>query len=322
VIGAPDRFPVPLSTDTPIDVSVIVVTYNSAPCIERCVASVRAQEGVTTELILVDNVSTDDTVSVVRRLKPAVQLIVNSENVGFGRGCNQGFAAGRGRFLHLLNPDAQLDQRDAYARLIRLMDQHPRWGLAGTNIVTPEGLTEGAETHYPDQQRVHCDFSKLPGTLAWVSGASMFIRRGVFAAIEGFDPGFFLSSEETDLCLRIRQRGWEIAFASEISVRHIGMASEQVNDPYDTWARRIPGMHRFWVKHYPAADVRRLLRRDLLRTGFRMRWYGLLARFAGRSSEAWRKHRRYAGIYDATRHCLEAGPADPFPASQGRSPGA
>lgn len=299
-----------MNTDTHIDVSVIVVTYNSAPCIERCVGSVREQEGVVTELIVVDNVSTDDTVAVVRHLGADVHLIVNSENVGFGRGCNQGFAVSRGRFLYLLNPDAQLEQRDGLARLKGAMAQNPRWGLAGTRVITPEGEIQGAERQYPDQQRVGCDFSHLPGTLAWVSGASMFIRREVFAAVDGFDPGFFLSSEETDLCLRIRQGGWEIGFVPEVSVRHVGMASECSFDPYETWLRRLPGMHRFWAKHYPAAAVRRLVRRDLFRAGFRQRWYGLLARLQGPGSGAWHKHRRYAGICEASRRFLRTGRGD------------
>ena len=132
----------------------------------------------------------------------------------------------------------------------------------------------------------------------------MLIRREVFAAVQGFDPGFFLSSEETDLCLRIRQRGWEIGFVPEVSIRHIGMASERSFDPYETWLRRLPGMHRFWAKHYPAAEVRRLVRRDLFRARFRERWYGLMARFQGRGSSAWLKHRRYAGICEASRRFL------------------
>jgi N-acetylglucosaminyl-diphospho-decaprenol L-rhamnosyltransferase len=302
-----------LNPDPSIDISVVVVTYNSAPCLDQCVRSLRAQQDVATEIILVDNVSADDTLAVARRLGPGLQLIANSENIGFGRACNQAFAASRGRFLYLLNPDAEIERRDTLASLRQALERHPRWGLAGTRILTPEGEVQDAETAYPDQHRVRCDFSHLPGAVAWVSGASMFIRREAFAAVEGFDPAFFLSSEETDLCLRLRQRGWEIGFLPELTVKHIGMASEQSHDPYQTWSRRLPGMHRFWAKHYPAAEVRRLVRRDVLRAGFRAGWYGLLASAAGRSSNAWRKHRRYAAIRDVSRRFLRHGPADAFP---------
>jgi GT2 family glycosyltransferase len=291
------------------DVSVIVVTYNSAPCIKECLDSVLAQEGVRLEVIVVDNVSADETVSVVRAMGAGIRVLANQENVGFGRGCNQGFGASCGRFILLLNPDARLPQRDSLARLCQAMERNPRWGLAGTRVTEAGGAVECPPSFsYPDERRAHCDFSHLPGKIAWVFGASMFIRRDVFAAVEGFDPGFFLSSEETDLCLRIRQHGWEIGFVREITAEHIGAASERGIDPYDTWRRRVPGIYRFWSKHYPAADARRLVRRDWLRATFRKHSYAVLAWFAGSDSRAWRQQRRYAGISAAARLFLEAPP--------------
>ena len=291
-----------------MDISIIVVTYNSAPCIATCVGSACEQEGVQVELIVVDNSSTDDTLGMLRGLTPNIHVEANHENIGFGRACNQAFALSHGRFIFLLNPDAQLEQRDALAQLCRAMEQHARWGLAGTRVITSDGRCEGPAATYPEQHRVHRDFSHLPGTLAWVYGASMMVRREVFAAVDGFDPGFFLSSEETDLCLRVRQQGWEIGFVPDVSVRHIGMASERGSDPYETWLRRMPGLLRFWSKHYPPEDVRRLVRKDWFRASFRRQWYGVIAQFCGPRSEAWLKHRRYAGICEATRRFLSAGP--------------
>jgi GT2 family glycosyltransferase len=289
-----------------IDVSIIVVTYNSAPCIKECLDSVLMQQGARFEIIIVDNASTDETVSVVRGMSAPIRLLANQENIGFGRGCNQGFDISAGRFLLLLNPDARLSERDSLARLCRIMEQNGRWGLAGTRVTESGGTVECPPSpSYPDEHRAHCDFSHLPGKIAWVFGASMFIRREVFAAVGGFDPGFFLSSEETDLCLRIRQQGWEIGFVPEITAQHIGAASERGKDPYDTWRRRVPGIYRFWSKHYPPADARRLVRRDWFRARFRQHWYGALVWFAGTESRAWRQHRRYAGIGEAARLFLD-----------------
>lgn len=290
-----------------LDVSVIVVTYNSAPCIRECLDSVLVQQGAGFEIIVVDNASTDETVSILRGIVSPNRLLANQDNIGFGRGCNQGFGASAGRFLLLLNPDARLSEPDSLARLCRIMERNTRWGLAGTRVTESDGAVEcpPSET-YPDEHRAHCDFSHLPGKIAWVFGASMFIRREVFAAVGGFDPGFFLSSEETDLCLRIRQQGWEVGFVPEITAQHIGAASERGIDPYDTWRRRVPGIYRFWSKHYPAADARWLVRRDWFRARFRQHWYGAMARFGGRDSRAWRQHRRYAGISEAARLFLAA----------------
>jgi GT2 family glycosyltransferase len=290
------------------DVSIIVVTYNSAPCIKGCLDSVLAQQGPGFEILVVDNVSADETVKVVRAMGSGIRLLVNQANVGFGRGCNQAFGESHGRFVLFLNPDARLPQPDSLSRLCQAMAQNPKWGLAGTRVLESDGTVECPPAYsYPDEQRAHCDFSRLPGQIAWVFGASMFVRREVFAVVEGFDPGFFLSSEETDLCLRIRQQGWEIGFVPEVVAQHIGAASERGIDPYDTWRRRVPGIYRFWSKHYPAVDARRLVRRDWLRARFRQHWYGVVARFAGTESRAWRQHRRYAGISEAARIFLENG---------------
>ena len=289
------------------DVSVIVITYNSAPCIRQCLDSVLAQKGPRFEIIVLDNVSTDDTVKVIQGTGAGIRLLVNQENVGFGRGCNQACGESSGRFILFLNPDAKLPQPDSLARLCQAMDKNPKWGLAGTRVTESDGTVECPPAYsYPDQHRAHCDFSHLPGKIAWVFGASMFVRREVFAAVQGFDPGFFLSSEETDLCLRIRQQGWEIGFVPEVLAQHIGAASERGIDPYDTWRRRVPGIYRFWSKHYPATDARRLVERDLFRATFRQHWYGIVARFTGTESRAWRQHRRYAGITEAARLFLHA----------------
>jgi len=291
--------------------SVIIVSYCSAPCIRKCLASIRNQVGAEVEVILVDNASPDETVRVVKELGGEIRLIENRENVGFGRACNQGFAASRGRLLFMLNPDAKLRRPDDLARLSRAMEEHPRWGLAGTHIASPDGLRESPPaTSYPDERHAHRDFSGLPGTIAWVMGASMVIRREAFAQVDGFDPGFFLSSEETDLCLRLRQQGWEIGYVPEVTVHHIGMASEHGRDPSETWLCRMTSMTRFWSKHYSPKDVRWLVRKEWLRASFRREWYRFAARLGGQASHAWHQYRRYVGISEAVRRLLFASPGN------------
>ncbi len=292
-----------------IDVSVLIVTYNSARWITECLNSVLRQKGVRFEVIAVDNASADNTAEMLRALWPGVRVLESPENIGFGRGHNLGLAASRGRFIYMLNPDACLQQRQGLKQLCRVMEENPRWGLTGTRVTEADGTVECPPAScYPDQHRARRNFSRLPGKMAWVYGVSMFARREVLASIGGFDPGFFLGSEETDLCLRIRQAGWEIGFVSEVVVRHIGAASEQGMDPYDTWRRRVRGIYRFWLKHYPAADARRLVWKDWVRASFRKNWYGVIARLGVRGSEAWNKHRRYAGIQEAARQFLATPP--------------
>ncbi len=292
-----------------MDVSVIIVSYQSAAHVRDCLASAQAQEGIQSEILVVDNASSDDTAGVVRNLGQGVTLLANRDNLGFGRACNQGFAASRGRFIYFLNPDAQLVQSDALARLGRALEDHPRWGMAGTRILSVEGqIVSPPATSYPGQFHTRNDFARLPGQIAWVLGASMFFRREVFAALGGFDPDFFLHSEETDLCLRLRQQGYEIGLVDDVAVRHIGGASEQRRDPYEVWRQRMDGLHRFWKKHYLPEDAARLVRRDRRRARFRMLWNGGLAWLQPPHSKHWQKHRRYRAIWEASTFFLAKQP--------------
>jgi N-acetylglucosaminyl-diphospho-decaprenol L-rhamnosyltransferase len=255
---------------------------------------------------VIDNASSDETVNVIRSSQANPVLIENRENVGFGRACNQGFAASKGRHIYLLNPDAELIGSNALATLCRALSEHKTWGMAGSRVVSATGEWKSPATTYPDQAHVGKDFSALPGRIAWVVGASMIIRREVYSDLGGFDPEFFLYSEETDFCLRLRQRGSEIGFVEEAAVRHIGGASETGRDPYEVWTRRANGLHLFWQKHYPPADVDKLLRQNRLRARYRMLVNGWLARVQPPKSNAWQKHRRYRAIWETSKSLLAA----------------
>jgi hypothetical protein len=286
-----------------LDISVIIVTFNSAGCIGACVRSVLAQTGISFEVIVVDNASTDDTPA---RLKDLPCRVISSpENLGFGRGNNLGFAASRGRYVYLLNPDARLTGENALAELCRRLDASPRWGMAGTLIRSAAGHAESPPaTGYPGARHVRRDFSKLPGRIAWIMGASMVIRRELYQKLGGFDPGFFLYSEETDFCLRLRELGFEIGYIGEVAVSHLGGASEDPRDPYEVSARKLRGLLRFREKHYSPADCVLLARRDLRRARWRMFWNGLLARWQPPRSRAWQKHRQYRAIWEVSLEFL------------------
>jgi GT2 family glycosyltransferase len=288
-----------------MDISVIVVTYNSASCIRSCLASVFAQTGVTFECIVVDNASADDTVAVVNEF--AVRLFANRENIGYGRANNQGFEPSRGRYIYLLNPDARLEGSDAFSKLCRIMDTNPQWGMAGTSIRSAaDSLKSSPSTEYPGQRQIRRDFSSLPGKVAWIVGASMVVRRELYEKLGGFDPSFFLYSEETDFCLRMREGGFEIGHVVEVVVEHIGGASEDTQDPYEVSVRKLRGLLLFRQKHYDPDDCVFLAKRDLRRARFRMVWNGLLAKWQPLRSKAWQKHRQYRGIWEVSRQYLSS----------------
>lgn len=285
------------------DISVIIVTYNSSECIQACLDSLWSQKGVDYEVIVVDNTSTDDTLLTVRNNRSL--LLENEENIGFGRACNLGMARSTGRYIFLLNPDARLTDESDLAQVCRLMDENPRWGLAGAKVLSPNGSLESPPAReYPGQKHVQRDFSQLPGSISWVIGAAMIVRRDIYLQVGGFDPEFFLYSEETDLCLRIRECGYEIGWMEDVSVRHIGGESEKGVDPYDTACRKLRGLLTFRTKHYAHRECVFLANRDRRRAFFRMITNGLLALVRGQTSTAWEKYRMYRGVWKTSKHYL------------------
>jgi GT2 family glycosyltransferase len=284
-----------------MDVSIVTVTYRSVDCIAECIASVLRQEGVKTEMIVVDNASADDTAKVVRGFSSQVKFLQNHDYGGFGRACNQGYAVSQGRYVYFLNPDAHFVQPDGLAKLCKFMDENPRLGMSGTGFRPAADKCSPPSASYPGQQSTKNNFDRLPGQIAWVIAASIIVRREVYEKMGGFDPDFFLYSEDTDFCLRLRKLGYEIGYLSEVEVSHIGGQSETNQDPYEVWLRRANGIHLFWKKHFSTRDAARLVRRDKWRAGYRMSVYRLLSLVQGRHSKVWQKHRRYKGIWTSCR---------------------
>src|SRR4029079_2283177 len=105
------------------------------------------------------------------------------------------------------------------------------------------GKCSPPSSSYPGQQTTVNNFDRLPGKVAWVIAASIIVRREIYAKMGGFDPDFFLYSEDTDFCLRLRKLGSEIGYFPEVEVGHIGGQSESDQDPFEVWMRRANGIH-------------------------------------------------------------------------------
>lgn len=289
-----------------MDVSVIIVTFNSADHIGKCMESVLIQTDVACETIVVDNGSHDGTLAKLKEFN--CQVIAAGKNLGFGPANNQGFSASTGRYIFLLNADAWLMGKNDLATLCWRMDSERQWGMAGTKVLSLDGTLQCLpDIQYPAQRHVHRDFSNLPGKIAWILGASMFVRREIYEKLDGFDPEFFPAySEETDFCLRVRELGYEIGYIPEVAVTHIGGSSEDPRDPYESSMRKLRGLLKFRQKHYPPEDCVSLAKRDLRRARFRMLWNGLISRWQPPNSKAWRKHRQYRGIWEVSRDYLSS----------------
>ncbi len=286
-------------------VSVIIINYNTADLVKKCIQSVLMQKNISVEIIVIDNASHDNSIAVLHTLKDKLFFVANTENIGFGRANNQAFALSKGRYIFLLNPDAEfITDLDLY-RSVQYMEKNPQYGLIGTQVLDSDlNLTDSASYHYPRQKQTSADFSSLPGEWATVLGASMLVRRDVYQKVNGFDEDFFLYAEETDLCLRIRKAGYKIGYYQEVAVKHIGSASERKNPPEEIMRKKKKGKYLFYSKHYPIADVVKLVKDDLKHARFHLLRLVFIKRLWGLNKENKLRYARHKVSVDVAQQFL------------------
>jgi N-acetylglucosaminyl-diphospho-decaprenol L-rhamnosyltransferase len=239
------------------DVSVVVVTYNALPWLERCLASVRGRETV-----LVDHGSSDSTVAVARERFPEVE-IVEERNGGLAFGWNTGIARTSGRYVLLLNSDAWLHE-GALDALVEFADAHPDAAVVGPRLRNPDGTLQRSVRGFPTLWRLATEYFFLrklgPRFNAfyaggfdhdsvceadWVMGAVLLVRREAIEQVGPADDGFFLFSEETDWCYRFRLAGWKVFFFPGAEGTHVYGASHQGR----LFVEQVKGHLRFLRKH-------------------------------------------------------------------------
>jgi len=275
------------------DISVVIVSYNTADLIGTCLDSVCASSGCRTEVVVVDNASADGSADHVGTGFPRVRLIANRENRGFGAACNQALPFCRGRYVLFLNPDASL-QPDALSRAISAMDRNPAVGLAGLRILNPDGTLQPSVSYrYPGQRHCREELRDLPGRIACVLGAAMIARTDVVRRLGGFDEDFFLYGEDQDLCLRIRREGCEIGYVKEAVAVHIGAQSERSSPREDLLLRKIRAEYLFYGKHYRPDTVARIRKAEFLKARWRLFTLKLQKPFATDTRRLQEKEARY-----------------------------
>jgi GT2 family glycosyltransferase len=223
-------------------IDAVVVSYCSGQTLRGCVEPLSQMPEV--RVTVVDNASPDDALDTVADLP--IELIRSARNGGFSYGCNLGAARGSAPFLLFLNPDARMDAADVHT-LHSALTSRPEVALAGPRLVESDGRLAWSQRRFP---RLRSTFAQalflhrlwpraewtdelIRDAAAyeeaafpdWVSGACMLVRRDAFEAVGGFDERFFLYCEDTDLCLRLRQAGYEVCYEPAARVRHVGGAS-------------------------------------------------------------------------------------------------
>lgn len=239
-----------------IELSIIFVNWNGGELLRRAVESlVEHPPSVEYEVIVIDNASTDESLSILLASPAAnalaergrLRIIENTENRGFGTANNQGFALTSAPLVLLLNPDTEVTT-GSIDRLIQTVQSNPRIAAAGPRILNVDGSLQFSVWRNPpapweillSNLKLYLLLPrKLRGELLlgghWdhnreravpmLSGAAMLVRRTVIDEIGGFDERFHMYGEDNEWCLRITRGGWLMMFQPEAVVVHHGAQS-------------------------------------------------------------------------------------------------
>ena len=271
-----------MSTESKL-VAIVTVTYNSKDFIKRFLESVSPVLTKLNQFILVcvDNASQDKTCEIITEfanstdLQRKVYLVVESENLGFGRGCNKGVKFARQfspDYLWFLNPDTTIDESAALS-LLQFYDNYKQADFVGSVLRNSAGEMRSGAFRFPGLMttlssnlrlglfdRVFSRFTisqpipAEPAKADWLTGGSFVAKTNAFEALKGFDPNYFLYFEDIDFFLRAKRAGFTAWTCPESKVFHISGASTGINKQGDGFNRRpkywFESRRYFYVKNF------------------------------------------------------------------------
>ena len=262
----------------PVDVTAIIVNYNTAHLLEEAIGLLReSAKGLRLQISIVDNASRDGSVALIRERFPDCDFIANTVNVGFGRANNQMLAGARGRYILLLNTDAFVEAATV-PLTVAFMDEHTDCGLLGVRLEGRDGSLQpscryfptpwnsflfrtGLNKHFPSTRMVDdmgWDHASVR-SCDWVPGCYYLVRREVIDEVGLFDPRYFLYFEEVDHCRAVKDAGWQVMYFPDTTVVHIGGESAK-SDASLTTGRQISELQveselLYFRKHHGRSGV-------------------------------------------------------------------
>ena len=252
------------------DVSIIILNWNTRDQLVKCLDAINRTAGdLDTEILVVDNASSDGSQAMVRQGFPQVTLIANHENVGFARGNNQAMAASHGQYALLVNSDAFV-WPGAIQALVKLADSQPQAGIVGAQLINADESFQASHTPFPTLWRELLILSGLgrlmhgrwypscgpeedkgPQIVDYVEGACLLVRRKAFEDVGGLDEAYFMYAEEVDWCYTMRAKGWQVWYQPAAKVTHLGGGSSR-NRPFQREADLYRSRVQFFRRHYGA----------------------------------------------------------------------
>ncbi len=268
--------------------SIAIINFNTRDDLLSCLAAARADAPLA-EILVCDNGSRDGSIEALRDRD--VRLLASRRNRGYAAAANAALRRTDREYLLLLNPDTTL-RPGACDALLSFMDGHPEVGAAGPLLLDPDGSVQFSRRSFPDHRTaiahrqsaltrwfpgnrlsrayLRTDLAPdRPATVDWVSGAAILLRRTALDAAGPFDEGFFLYLEDVELCWRLQQAGWRVAWVPDAAAVHrIGASSRLV--PRLALLARHRSMWRWYARHMrrsPLVDAA-----TLIGLGMRLLW--------------------------------------------------
>ena len=214
-------------------VSIVIVNFNGRELLKQCLLTLSRTDYCNYEIVVVDNASTDGSLTEIKRSfgsDPHIKLVENSENVGHAEGCNIGARMTKGRYLVFLDSDTEFNAENWLWELVKVMESDETVGLAQAKLVLAEdkrcldyvcvavdALGTWDATYGSKEERLKENFEILAA-----SSGCCIVRREVFNQAGGFDADYFIYDDDTDLSLRARLLGYRILFVPSALVIHRG----------------------------------------------------------------------------------------------------
>jgi len=253
-----------------VDVSIIIVNWNTKQHLLNCLDSLSNSDRYTQEIIVVDNASSDGSVDTVISRFPTIKVIENKENIGFAKANNIGIRQSIGRYVCLINSDIiVLD--DCIKNLMTFMDENSNIGMAGPRILNPDHTCQVSCRHFPTLWNNLCQalglnylFPKSAFFSDWLmnywphdsirsvdalSGCFLMVRREAMNEVGLLDEDFFIYGEDIDWCRRFHQAGWDVVFFPNAKAIHVGAASS-ANAPIKFYIEMQKADLQYWRKHH------------------------------------------------------------------------
>jgi hypothetical protein len=219
------------------DVTVSIVNHENRDVVLRCLEALADDAGraSSVQVVVVDNASTDGSVEAIRSAFPTVELIARTSRAGFGANHNEALARATGRHVLLLNDDTRV-LPGAIDTLARYLDEHEQVAIAAPLVVDPGGAPQATTWPLPSLRGDLAGLATLgrdatrqntphAGRVGWALGCALMAPRTALARVGGFDEGYFMYSEETDLSRRLAGLGLETHLVPAAAVEHVGQAS-------------------------------------------------------------------------------------------------